>query len=143
MMQPTDSAGISEEQERRVALSEQDIAAGKGSVHLLVGVPTSVQPSKVVVGDKRRRTDVAPPAIIEFGQQLDREADLTVGRLLKLPKAVFSTALCNGLYIRQEYWDLHNLIKTRMASRNWICRCLVLGSPGIGRFLECFCCSCS
>ncbi|KAG3169456.1 hypothetical protein PI124_g597 [Phytophthora idaei] len=105
-----------------------------GQVHVLAVVPE-------VPASKRRRIDaITSPrseelvALAAFGQQLNRETALPVGELLVLPKTVFGTSFWNGLYIRQEYWDLYNMIEQKLADGTGrIRRILVIGSPGIGK----------
>ncbi|ETI51756.1 hypothetical protein F442_05035 [Phytophthora nicotianae P10297] len=46
---------------------------------------------------------------------------------------IFGTSIPDGLYIRQEYWDLHDIIKQRLRSDRSLRRILVVGSPGIGK----------
>ncbi|GMF29734.1 unnamed protein product [Phytophthora fragariaefolia] len=59
--------------------------------------------------------------------------DVKAGEVLKTPTAIFGTSLFNGLYIRQEYLDLHDIIKQRLTSDSSLRRILVVGSPGIGK----------
>ncbi|POM71106.1 Hypothetical protein PHPALM_12371 [Phytophthora palmivora] len=56
-----------------------------------------------------------------------------VGTVLNTPTTIFGAAFDNGLYIRQEYWDLHEIIQKRLAADASLRRILVVGSPGIGK----------
>lgn len=93
---------------------------------------------------KRQKTGVsyssrldALQAITALALRLKSVGDLQAGRLLDVPKTIFRTAFANDLYVRQEYWNLHQTIKHSLAAsesaRNPIRRVLVTGSPGVGK----------
>ncbi|KAG1695131.1 hypothetical protein DVH05_020773 [Phytophthora capsici] len=103
----------------------------EGHVHVLVVVPPEGPPTK-----KQRVDDVGLTlstdgldAICEFGQKLTRE-DLATGKLLKTPRIVLRVNLSRGLYVRQEYWDMHAIMTKDLKPGD---RVLVIGSPGIGK----------
>jgi len=50
-----------------------------------------------------------------------------------VPEFIFHIDCCNGLFIRQEYVDITNIIKKKLTLNDLIRRVLVLGSPGIGK----------
>ncbi|KAK1929377.1 hypothetical protein P3T76_015129 [Phytophthora citrophthora] len=69
-------------------------------------------------------------AICELGQRLTRE-DLVKGALLvKIPQKILRVNLSGGLYVRQEYWDVHAIMNEGLNPED---RVLVIGSPGIGK----------
>lgn len=88
------------------------------------------------MGDRRKKEVFDPRQLnelVEIAQQLKKGAkELTVGTLLDTPTTVLNTSIDSGLYIRQEYWDLHDIIENKLKDRS-IRRILVAGSPGIGK----------
>ena len=68
--------------------------------------------------------------LIKVGQNL-KDDDIVAGRIITVPKKVFGIECPNGLYIRQEYLDVHSLITAAVESGD--SRVLVIGSPGIGK----------
>ncbi len=50
-----------------------------------------------------------------------------------MPKKIFSSNFLHGLFIRQEYVDVANIIEKKLTSDESINRVLVIGSPGIGK----------
>ncbi|OWZ07897.1 Crinkler (CRN) [Phytophthora megakarya] len=111
----------------------ENFQPGECEVHVLVVVPDSSVPVA-----KRQRTDATRSdelvALIEMGQRLKRDTkQLAVGQLLKLPRTVvLDVNFTNDLYIRQEYWDLYELIEQQTPAHK-LHRILVIGSPGIGK----------
>ncbi|DBA01932.1 TPA: LOW QUALITY PROTEIN: hypothetical protein N0F65_006665 [Lagenidium giganteum] len=129
---PLETVGLSEENVRHT-VDDGEIAEGNGPVNVLVVVPdTSVSEPAA----KRRRTDVLDPAqlnaLVEMAQQLTRT---TAGTWLTCTVTILllRTPVELGLYLRQEYLDLYELIDIRFASFLLLQRVLVVGSPGIGK----------
>ncbi|CEG45065.1 uncharacterized protein PHALS_01392 [Plasmopara halstedii] len=60
--------------------------------------------------------------------------ELKVGKLLETPIIILGLSIRKGLYIRQEYWNLYNIIERRLRWDPSLCRILVWGSPGIGKY---------
>jgi len=79
---------------------------------------------------------------LAVAQELSLE-ESDVGKLVHVPGTIFSTdfrnGVCNGLFIRQEYVDVDDIINKKLSSDDGsidngsIKRVLVVGSPGIGK----------
>ncbi|KAE9219267.1 hypothetical protein PF005_g7937 [Phytophthora fragariae] len=70
--------------------------------------------------------------MVELSKDL-KPNDLEEGKMLAVPTQVFGTVFLNGLYIRQEYWELYRIIQRELASDKNRSRVLVMGSPEIGK----------
>jgi hypothetical protein len=105
---------------------------GEGQVHVLVVVPIehAAKRQRVELGFSGRE-DVA--AILALAKELEGSPNLEKGTVLTVPGTVLGTEFPNGLYIRQEYWDVYGIIQNALASSQSISQVLVLGSPGIGK----------
>lgn len=126
-------ATLPDDADLQIELTEQEMAAGKGPVHLLVRArdsserevaaattALSTQQTKVAVGDKRQRTAPGPPTLLDdlysltnFVQLRGSKNYLVVDTVLKLPTVVCGKDFSNNLYIRSEYLELHEIIKRR------------------------------
>ncbi|KAG1688694.1 hypothetical protein DVH05_003131 [Phytophthora capsici] len=108
----------------------------ESQVHVLVALPEMPPRKKQKVGDELAFWQEELDSICEFGQGLDRETDLDTGALLETAQEVFGVLGVNvrkGLYVRQEYWDVYEIMKEKLQSNNEIDRVVLLGSPGIGK----------
>jgi len=95
------------------------------------------QPNAVVPTTKKQK--IADNDLPEYlceciaaAQEVSLE-ESDVGKLVAVPKTMFSINCRHGLFIREEYLDVAHIIKTKLASDESIRRVLVLGSPGIGK----------
>ncbi|GMF44348.1 unnamed protein product [Phytophthora lilii] len=114
---------------------------------LIVEVPTQRHVDTVwkelkplVPDEKRQRTEAVDPrhlnelnALVAIAHKLSGAKELKLETLLDTPMTIFGAAFDDGLYVRQEYWDLHEIIQKRLASDSSLRRILVVGSPGIGK----------
>ncbi|KAK1930175.1 hypothetical protein P3T76_014408 [Phytophthora citrophthora] len=97
----------------------------ESQVHILVVVP------EMPPGKSRKWGELN--TICEFGQGLNRDTDLATGELLQTSQEVLGVNVRKGVYIRQEYWDVYEILKENLQSSDEINRVLVVGSPGIGK----------
>jgi hypothetical protein len=66
--------------------------------------------------------------------ELSSHSDLfSVGKLITTPAELFGTDLPYGLFVRQEYFTLLDLINSEIQKGETKKRVLILGSPGIGK----------
>ncbi|DBA04365.1 TPA: hypothetical protein N0F65_002127 [Lagenidium giganteum] len=93
-------------------------------------------PRKKEVVDPRQWNELAALEKIIHGVK-----ELAVGTVIETPKTIFGAVFDDGLHIRQEYLDLHDIIQKRLVSHSSLRRILVVGNPGIGK--SCFCCRCT
>ncbi|KAL3670218.1 hypothetical protein V7S43_004531 [Phytophthora oleae] len=113
-----------------------------GQIHVLVvlqeGLTRRAQEELEWPPKKRQKTHGIPLNMMEnlvnlvnMSQGLSRSTDLDVGQVVELPNDLFGIGFCGGLYIREEYWTLHDMMMQKFASG--YSSFLVTGSLGIGK----------
>ncbi|KAK1937047.1 hypothetical protein P3T76_009825 [Phytophthora citrophthora] len=117
-------------------LFESGTSLGKNAIHVLV-VISETQTISPSAGDRKRSASsgIAEEkllSVVKCGLKLS-DTDVAAGRLLEVPKHFMGIDIYDGLYVRQEYWDLHALITEKFDSNRNVRRVPVLGSPGIGK----------
>ncbi len=86
---------------------------------------------------KKQRIEEIDRSILTEYIALAQELSLEESeKLVAVPETIFRTLFANGLFIRQEYVNVVNIIAKNLACDKPCQRVLVIGSPGIGTVFD-------